>query len=212
MRKPLTTGEAGKYCNVTYVTIIRWIKQGKIKAYKTPGGRYRIQPSDLVEFLRRYEMPVPEELQSKTKILVVDDDPEMLHVIIHALESENQNYELASALGVYDAARQITKFKPHVVILDIKMPGGIQVCKDIKSDAETKEIRILAITGNADGEQVKEILRCGAEHCLFKPFKMDELRKHIAKLSQNERTGNISTGREKISTVVCSNTHEIKKA
>ena len=190
MKKPLTTGEAGKYCYVTHVTIIEWIKQGKLKAYRTPGGRYRIQPNDLVEFLNRYEMPVPEELQSETRILVIDDEPSVVQFIIDALQ--NGNYEFASALNGYEAAKQIIEFKPHVVILDIRMPGvdGIQICKDIKNELETKDIRILAITGFvscetlAEYEEVEEILRCGAEHCLFKPFRVDELMGWVAKLSQ----------------------------
>jgi len=181
MKKPLTTGEAGKYCNVTHVTIIKWIKQGKLKAYRTPGGRFRIQPSDLIEFLHRYEMPVPEELQSKTRILVIDDEPSVVQFIIDALQTEN--YELAYALNGYDAAMQIVDFNPHVVILDIEMPDldGIQICKDIKSNRKTKDIKILAITGKAKEE---EILSCGAEYCLFKPFQVDELRRYVAKLSQ----------------------------
>ncbi len=183
MKKPLTTGEAGKYCNVNYMTIAKWIKQGKLKAHRTPGGRYRIQPSVLVAFLNKYEMPVPEELLSKTRILVVDDEPKMVEFIIDALQNEKQNYELDSALNGYGTAKQIANFKPHVVILDISMPelDGIQVCKDIKNNPETKDIKILAITGKADDEEVEEILRCGAEHCLFKPFQVDELRIWVAK-------------------------------
>ncbi|MBC8457547.1 MAG: response regulator [Deltaproteobacteria bacterium] len=186
MKKPLTTGEAGKYCNVNYMTIAKWIKQGKLKAHRTPGGRYRIQPNDLVEFLNRYEMPVPEELQSETRILVIDDEPSVVQFIIDALQNEKQKYELVSALNGYDAAMQLVNFKPHVVILDIRMPGldGIQVCRDIKNNPETKDIKILAITGKAKDDEVEEILRCGAEHCLLKPFQVDELMGYVAKLSQ----------------------------
>jgi CheY-like chemotaxis protein len=86
---------------------------------------------------------------------------------------------------------QIIKFKPQVVILDVRMPGldGVQVCRDIKNNPDTRDIRILAVTGKAEGEEVEEILRCGVEHCLLKPFKVDELKRYVQTFasSVNER-------------------------
>ncbi|MFQ6042086.1 MAG: response regulator [Candidatus Poribacteria bacterium] len=183
MKKPLTTGEAGKYCNVTHVTIIKWIKQGKLKAYRTPGGRYQIQPQDLIEFLYLYKMPIPKELLTKTRILVIDDNPKLMDFIINTLQNEKKNYDLASALNGYDAAMQIINFKPHVVIVNTKTPGvdGIQVCRSIKDNPETEKIKVLAIVDKAEEE--KEILRCGVEHCLRKPLNIDELRRYVAKLA-----------------------------
>jgi excisionase family DNA binding protein len=61
----LTTGQAARYCQVCNATILNWIKQGKLEAYTTPGGHFRIRLSDLLSFLERYEMPVDPRLTGR---------------------------------------------------------------------------------------------------------------------------------------------------
>ena len=60
---PLTTGEAAKYCHVSQATIVNWIKLGKLSAYSTPGGHYRILLTDFLLFLERHGMPVDPRLK-----------------------------------------------------------------------------------------------------------------------------------------------------
>lgn len=55
----LTTGDVAQYCDVTRQSVIRWIKEGKLKThYRTPGGHYRIRKADLRDFLEQFDMPV----------------------------------------------------------------------------------------------------------------------------------------------------------
>lgn len=54
----LTAGEVARYCGVSRRGVNRWIRQGKLKAYKTPGGHYRIRKADFRNFLEQFEMPV----------------------------------------------------------------------------------------------------------------------------------------------------------
>ena len=61
----LTTGDVAWYCHVSRATALRWVKDGKIKAYLHPGGRYRVTQGDLVDFLKVHGMPVDEELLEK---------------------------------------------------------------------------------------------------------------------------------------------------
>ena len=60
---PLTTGEAAKYCYVSQATVVNWIKQGKLPAYSTPGGHYRILLPDFLLFLENHGMPVDPRLR-----------------------------------------------------------------------------------------------------------------------------------------------------
>ena len=60
---PLTTGQAARYCHVSQATIINWIKKGKLRAYATPGGHYRILLPDFLSFLETYRMPVDSALR-----------------------------------------------------------------------------------------------------------------------------------------------------
>lgn len=66
MKKPvgfqlLTTRDVARYCGVTSVTVSRWIRGGRLKAYTTPGGHYRIRKQDFKEFLEASGLPVDEQ-------------------------------------------------------------------------------------------------------------------------------------------------------
>ena len=58
--KLLTTSDVAGYCGVTSVTVSRWIRGGKLKAYTTPGGHYRIRKQDFREFLESSGLLVDE--------------------------------------------------------------------------------------------------------------------------------------------------------
>lgn len=54
----MTTSDVAHYCGVTRQGVIKWIKQGKLKAYTTPGGHYRIWKVDFRAFLEEHNLPV----------------------------------------------------------------------------------------------------------------------------------------------------------
>ena len=58
MEKPLTTGEVAHICQVSQATVLNWIRDRGLNAYTTPGGHYRVRPSDLQSFAARYHMPI----------------------------------------------------------------------------------------------------------------------------------------------------------
>lgn len=62
--RSLTTGQAARYCHVSQATILNWIKKGKLEAYATPGGHYRILLPDFISFLEAYRMPVDSALKT----------------------------------------------------------------------------------------------------------------------------------------------------
>ena len=71
----------------------------------------------------------------------------------------------------------VEKFEPHIMTLDLIMPGldGFQLCKHLKADPATKGIRIVAITGDSTPGSAAKIIRLGAEVCLSKPLVKVEL-------------------------------------
>ena len=58
MDKSLTTGDIARICQVSQATVLNWIRDRGLNAYTTPGGHYRVRPSDLREFAARYQMPI----------------------------------------------------------------------------------------------------------------------------------------------------------
>ena len=124
-----TTFKAAEYCNVSYVSIKRWILAGKIKAYKTPGGHYRILKRDLQEFMIKNNIPIPDnDTILRRSILIVDDDDEVRESIADYLKT--QNFEIATANDGFEAGLLLNNYLPDIVILDLIMPNvnGFRVC------------------------------------------------------------------------------------
>jgi len=163
----LTVFKASKHCSVSPKTIINWIEAGHIKAYKTVGGHRRIRKEDLENFMKKQGIPIPgEELnEGRKRILVVDDDPIIVDTIVQALKEDEHDYEVFSASDGFEAGLKVKEFKPHLMILDIMMPGikGDEVCKKIKSDSETENIKILILSAYLDEEKFKTMEEYGPD-------------------------------------------------
>jgi len=181
----LTVFQASKYCNVSPKTIINWIEAGHINAYKTVGGHRRIKRSDLEDFMRKQGIPVPEEeiISERKRILIVDDDAIIVETIVQALEEEEYDYEIISASDGFEAGLQVNHFRPHLLILDIMMPDikGYDVCKKIKTNEDTKDIKIMVLSAYLDDEKFKKMKEYGADLCFSKPLPLPQLKKEVAK-------------------------------
>jgi two-component system OmpR family response regulator len=70
----LTASDVARYCGVTSVTVSRWIRGNKLRAYTTPGGHYRIRKQDFREFLKSNGLPVDERYFSGDTDLRSDDE------------------------------------------------------------------------------------------------------------------------------------------
>ena len=81
--KYLTTFETAKICHASPGSVVRWIREGKLPASITAGGHHRVRLSDLVEFLRKLRMPIPEGLEESgsRRFLRVSSSPERLKQI-----------------------------------------------------------------------------------------------------------------------------------
>ena len=106
----------------------------------------------------------------KGNVLIVDDTLPNLRVLAKML---TQNGYLVR--GVPSGAMALaaaTSEPPDLILLDIMMPGidGFNVCKELKADPSTHNIRVLAMTGYPSVENVDRILQAGAELCLEKPI------------------------------------------
>src|SRR3972149_7329806 len=79
----LTTGHVAKACEVSLVTVKKWIRLGKLRAFRTPGRHYRVTLEEFQRF--RIEYGFPAEHEGPPGILVVDDEPEMVALVSDAL-------------------------------------------------------------------------------------------------------------------------------
>ncbi len=183
-KKPYTTGEIAGFCHVTINAVKKWIASGKLAAFRTPGGHYRVNREDFVLFLDKFKLDIKEEVfPGRKKILVIDDERSVLEYIKGALETMQQGFVIETAGDGYEALIKVGDFKPELLVLDIRMPNidGFEVCRRIKGDESTKEIKILAVTAYGK-DDIEKILRCGADFCLPKPIKLKDFQKNVLKL------------------------------
>ncbi len=175
--RPYTTGEVASFCDVTINAVKKWIAAGKLPAFRTPGGHYRIERDDFKRFVETYKLHIKERLfKGERKILIVDDEVHIVEFIKDVLQSSGEDYAVETARDGYEALIKIGGFNPTLLILDIMMPrlDGFEVCRRIKADNATKDIRIIAVTAYGRDEMEK-IKQCGADLCLAKPLTVKEL-------------------------------------
>ena len=103
MKTVFTTGEAAKICKVSQQTIIRCFDSGQLKGFRVPGSRFRRIPRDqLYAFMRDNGIPTDALDSGKRKILVVDDDEDLVELIVGQLERDGR-FEVRSVNNGFGA-------------------------------------------------------------------------------------------------------------
>jgi len=195
-KKIFTTYEIAQHCHVTPRTVIQWINEGKLKAFRTPGNHSRIETEEFLDFLHRYHMPIPADVMgdnsgARKRILIVDDDGEVVDSIQRFLKRE-KIYDLEVAFDGFEAGRKFSDFVPDLIILDIRMKGldGFQLCSSIRGNPKNKNVKMLLISGLIEDKDIRRIRESGADDYLAKPFSNKELRnKVMGLLNLNRRAG-----------------------
>jgi len=153
-----STHSAAKYCRVTPMTIIRWIEEGRINAYKTPGGHRRIMRDDLETFCRAAGIPLDWTDQSQLGpqcVLVIDDEESAVNAILDALlDAEDPGQPMAFKVehtdNAFDAGRMVRELTPDIIFLDLDLPGTdpIRMIASIRQDAALARCRIVGISSD----------------------------------------------------------------
>lgn len=168
----LTPNEVGELLMVSPITVRQWAQKGMLSAFVTAGGHRRFLLQDIERFARERGLTLQHPVDEVLRVLVVDDDPAVRGLLVELLESVPEPaMAIETAVDGFDAGRKVQSFEPHVMLLDIMMPGlnGIEVCQGLKNDPASRSIRIVAITGHFEPENVQRIIDAGAEACLAKP-------------------------------------------
>ncbi len=179
-----TTGEAAELCKVSQQTIIRCFDSGRLQGFRVPGSRFRRIPRhELVKFMRANEIPT-DILESPTKrILVVDDDDQIIDLFVDVL-SRDDRFEVKTASTGYDAGILTEQFKPHLVLLDYMLPdiNGNLVCERIRANPEFEETKIIIVSGVVNQDEIDTLLGSGADDFVKKPFNIEKLVERMGEL------------------------------
>ncbi|HDZ61827.1 MAG TPA: response regulator [Nitrospirae bacterium] len=109
----------------------------------------------------------------RTKLLLVDDEEELILPLAERLRLRNYDTRIATS-GIV-ALSEIQKERPDIVLLDLGMPGmsGLEVLEKIKS--ENSAIEVIILTGQLDDQSLSEGLKAGAADYIVKPIDIEDL-------------------------------------
>lgn len=112
---------------------------------------------------------------SPKKLLIVDDEPDIVELVSYNLRKEG--FDVSSAFDGEEALAKIRKGKFDLLVLDLMLPGlqGMELCRIVRNDPKTKNLPIIMLT--AKGEEIDRVLglEMGADDYLTKPFSTREL-------------------------------------
>jgi len=185
-QRAYTTFEAAKICHVTHHSIKNWIKQGLIRASRTPGGHYRILEEDLDAFREKYDMFPPRRTSGKRRIMIVDDEQDALDLMERILTAEG--FELVTVSNATEVGLKAAQSVPDLILLDFLMPevNGFEVCKALKDNEQTRHVPIMAVTCLTKEDDIERIFSSGADDYLQKPFKVGDLLAKVRELVVEE--------------------------
>ena len=168
----LTTGEVAKICNVAPRTVSKWFDSGQLRGYRIPGSKdRRIPVNALIRFMKAHDIPLDGLQSGKTRVLIVDDESEIVEVLEKVL-SEQANYEVRAAHGGFSAGVECEKFRPHVILLDMHLGdiNGEGVLKLVRDSSDLQLAKVIALSGKLTDGQAQQLLTKGFDGYLKKPF------------------------------------------
>jgi excisionase family DNA binding protein len=186
MKDLFTTGEAAEICRISQQTIIRCFDAGRLEGFRVPGSRFRRIPrQSLVKFMKENKIPLDAIESGKRKVLIVDDDAEIIELIVDVL-SRDGRFETKTASSGYEAGMATQQFRPELILLDYMLPdvNGNVVCQTIRKNPEFENIRIIIVSGVVKQEEIAQLLKSGAQDFIRKPFDVAELMDKITSVLQ----------------------------
>ncbi len=182
--RPLSTGDVGRLLHVTPVAVLRWIRAGKLPAYRVPGGHFRIARAEFRKFLASNQIPVALDEPPGRRILVVDDEDGARETFKAALTA--RRYRVVLARDAREALRIVRRERFDLVFLDVLLAtlDGIPVLKTVKR--RNPEAVIVLVAENPRHARTLAALKYGPAMLLHKPTKVSDMRA-VLKMVFNER-------------------------
>ncbi len=121
------------------------------------------------------------------KILVVEDDPAVLQLLVTRLTIAG--YTTFQARNGQEAIRRLGEVMPAAMVLDINMPlvDGFEVLRQMHRNGQTKDVAVMVLTARNRPQDVREAIGLGARDFLAKPFKDAQLLARVARLVHRPR-------------------------
>ena len=177
----LTPNQVADLLMVSPTAVRQWAEKGDLKALTTPGGHRRFLPIEVENFAQTRGLTLNLTQPGQLRLMIVDDDVQLARYLGAFFGGFKDELTVEIVNDGFVAGLKVNEFQPDVILLDLMMPGldGFEVCRLLKSSPSTRSIRIIAMTGFPSQENIDKIMAAGAELCLSKPIKEEELLSYI---------------------------------
>ncbi|MFG0283148.1 MAG: response regulator [Phycisphaerales bacterium JB039] len=176
-KEVLTTGEVAKLCNVAPRTVSKWFDSGALGGYRIPGSKdRRIPVGELMKFMKAHGIPLDALSDGRTKVLIVDDEPEITQTLQRVL-AEQAGYETYTADSAFKAGALCEQLRPHVVLLDIHLSDtdARYIARAIQTSDTMQMTRVIAMSGKLTDGQAQSLGSAGFDGFLKKPFQVRQV-------------------------------------
>jgi excisionase family DNA binding protein len=173
----LTTGEVAKICNVAPRTVSKWFDSGQLRGYRIPGSKDRRIPlPQLMRFMRAHGIPLNGLDGGTTRVLIVDDKPEITESLVDALERTGR-YEVRVAECGFDAGIIAEQFRPHIIFIDIMLEdvNAKRISTLVRDNTELQGTRIVALTSALTEGEGQALMQQGFDAYVCKPFDVKQI-------------------------------------
>jgi len=133
--------------------------------------------------------PVTEQSVAVERVLVVDDEPDIVALVAYHLAKSG--YSVSTATSGPEGLAAARRDKPAIVVLDLMLPGlsGLEVMEELRSDSATSRIAVLMLTARREESDRIKGLTLGADDYLTKPFSPQELVLRVAAILRRVKAG-----------------------
>ncbi len=152
-----TASDVARFCQVDLKTIHNWSDRGEIPHFRTPGRHLRFQKPHVLDFLRKYGYPIPEELDAaRPRVALLVDSATNLPEVVGALTGA---FDVVDYTDPVDGLLKIGQQPPDAVVLSSRVGTllGTEIIGALKKDPTTEHVRaVLFASGDTDREQALE--------------------------------------------------------
>jgi two-component system response regulator RpaA len=141
--------------------------------------------ADICRLSQQTSIPLDRLETGKTRVLVVDDDPAIVEMLVELLERDGR-FEVQTAATGFDAGLKTREFRPDVIVLDYMLPdiNGNAVCRSIRSDESLRDVKIIIVSGVVNPADVDKLREDGADDFIQKPFIIEHVVNRITDLAR----------------------------
>jgi DNA-binding response OmpR family regulator len=123
-----------------------------------------------------------------SRVLVVDDDPDIVDAVGEALEHDG--YLVETATDGATALKRVLEAPPDLIVLDVRMPNlnGWEFCEIVRRQSHTRDVPVLFLTACSEVRDQITAMQVGGSDHLAKPFRLDVLREKVRSLTRTSKT------------------------